>query len=141
MVSLVESGRFRWIGGGRHLTSTCHVDNAVHGLVLAADRGVPGSAYFVTDGPPGVFRDFVTALLATRGVTPPDKSVPRFAALAGARAAEAAWRALPLSGSPPLTRLAVWLASLECTLDDTRARADLGYEPVVTRDAGLAALT
>ena len=140
MVELVRSGRFRWIGGGRHLTSTCHVDNCVHGLVLAADHGTPGAAYFVTDGPPVVFREFVTALLATRGVTPPDASAPRFAAAASARTAEAAWRALPLRGAPPLTRLAVWLASLECTLDDTRARTDLGYEPVVTREAGLAAL-
>ena len=140
MAALVESGRFRWIGGGRHLTSTCHVDNAVHGLVLAADRGVPGSAYFVTDGAPVVFRDFVTALLATRGVTPPDAEVPRFVATGAARAAEAAWRALPLPGRPPLTRLGVWLASLECTLDDRRAHADLGYGPVVTREAGLAAL-
>jgi len=140
MAALVESGRFRWIGGGRHLTSTCHVDNAVHGLVLAADHGVPGSAYFVTDGAPVVFRDFVTALLATRGVTPPDAEVPRTVAMGAARAAEAAWRALPLPGRPPLTRLGVWLAALECTLDDSRARADLGYEPVVTRAAGLAAL-
>jgi nucleoside-diphosphate-sugar epimerase len=141
MVELVESGRFRWIGGGRHLTSTCHVDNCVHGLVLAADRGTPGAAYFVTDGAPVVFRDFVSDLLATRGVTPPDASVPRFAAAAAARAAEAAWRVLPLRGAPPLTRFAVWIASLECTLDDARARADLGYEPIVTRKAGLAALT
>jgi hypothetical protein len=36
----VESGRFRWIGGGRHLTSTTHVDNAVHGLVLAAETAI-----------------------------------------------------------------------------------------------------
>jgi nucleoside-diphosphate-sugar epimerase len=36
MVELVRSGRFAWIGGGRHLTSTTHVDNAVQGLVLGA---------------------------------------------------------------------------------------------------------
>jgi nucleoside-diphosphate-sugar epimerase len=67
--------------------------------------------------------------------------VPRFASNGAARAAEAAWRALPLPGRPPLTRLGVWLASLECTLDDTRARTDLGYEPVVTCRPVLAALT
>jgi nucleoside-diphosphate-sugar epimerase len=141
MIELVRSGRFRWIGGGRQLTSTTHVDNAVEGLVLAADRGTAGAAYFVTDGPPVVFREFVTALLATRGVRPPDASVPRPVAFAAARAAEAAWRLLPLRGAPPLTRFAVWVASLECTLDDSRARRDLGYAPVVTREDGLAALS
>jgi nucleoside-diphosphate-sugar epimerase len=140
LVDLVESGRFRWVGGGRHLTSTTHLDNCAEGLVLAADRGTPGAAYFVTDGEPVVFREFITDLLATRGVTPPDASIPRPVAAFAARAAEAAWRALPLKGAPPLTRLAVWLSALECTLDDSRARADLGYAAVITRAEGLAAL-
>lgn len=141
MVEMVRSGRFRWIGGGRHLTSTTHIDNCVEALVLAADRGTPGAAYFATDGKPVVFRDFITALLATRGVQAPSDSVPRPVAAAAARAAEAAWRALPLHGAPPVTRFAVWVASVECTLDDGRARADLGYAPVVSRAAGLAALS
>lgn len=137
MAELVRAGRFRWIGGGRQKTSTTHVDNAVHGLRLAAERGPSGTAYFVTDGPPVVFREFVSALLQTAGVHAPAKSVPR--PLAGALAAggEAAWRALRLKGSPPLTRFAYWVSSQECTLDDSRARAVLGYAPVVTRDEGL----
>jgi hypothetical protein len=35
---LVRSGRFRWIGGGRHLTATTHVDNTVEGLWLGATK-------------------------------------------------------------------------------------------------------
>jgi nucleoside-diphosphate-sugar epimerase len=140
MIELVESGRFRWIGGGRHLTSTTHLDNCVEGLVLAADRGTPGAAYFVTDGEPVVFRDFVSALLATRGVQTPDASIPRPVAVAAARATETAWRLLRRRDHPPLTSFAVWVASLECTLDDSRARADLGYAPVISRADGLAAL-
>jgi nucleoside-diphosphate-sugar epimerase len=54
MVELVRRGRFAWIGGGRHRTSTTNVDNAVEGLVLGAARGRPGNAYFVTDGEPVV---------------------------------------------------------------------------------------
>jgi nucleoside-diphosphate-sugar epimerase len=140
MVELVASGRFRWIGGGRHLTSTTHLDNCVEGLVLAADRGTNGGAYFVTDGEPVVFRDFVSALLATRGVTTPDASIPRPVAAAAARASETAWRLLRRKDHPPLTSFAVWAASLECTLDDSRARAELGYAPVVSRAEGLAVL-
>ena len=83
----------------------------------------------------------MTALLASRGVEAPDASIPRPVAAAAARAAEAAWRFLPLEGHPPLTSFAVWVASLECTLDDSRARADLGYAPVLSREDGLAALS
>jgi nucleoside-diphosphate-sugar epimerase len=36
--------------------------------------------------------------------------------------------------------MALWVASLECTLDISRARAELGYTPVVSIEAGLAAL-
>lgn len=137
LVEMVESGRFAWIGGGRHRTSTTHIDNAVHGLRLAAERGRPGRAYFVTDGEPVVFREFVTELLSTRDVEPPDRSIPRPLALAAAAACESAWRHLPLPGEPPLTRLAVWLSSLETTIDTSRARAELGYEPVRTIAEGL----
>jgi nucleoside-diphosphate-sugar epimerase len=140
MVSAVEAGRFAWIGGGRHLTATTHVDNVVEGLLLAAERGAPGEAYFVTDGESVVFRDFVSELLRTQGVEPPARELP--AAVAGplARACELAWRALPLHGEPPLTRLAVWLSSQECTIDISRARRELGYEPVRDRAEGLAEL-
>ena len=50
---------------------------------------------------------------------------------------ETAWKLLPLPGAPPLTRFAAWVASKECTIDDTRARTELGYAPVVTREAGM----
>lgn len=134
---MVRSGRFAWIGGGRHRTSTTHVDNTVHGLLLAAERGRGGEAYFVTDGEPVVFREFLGELLATQGLEPPARSVPVPVASALARAAEAAWRVLPLSGAPPLTRFACWVSSQECTIRIDKAREQLGYEPVRTVAEGL----
>jgi nucleoside-diphosphate-sugar epimerase len=140
IAALVRSGRFRWIGGGRHLTDTTHVDNTVEGLWLGATRAPAGGVYFVTDGEPVVFRDFVTRMLATQGVDMPDKAVPSGVATAAAVTAERAWRLLKRPGAPPLTRFAVWVSSKECTLDISRAREELGYEPVRTREEGLAEL-
>jgi nucleoside-diphosphate-sugar epimerase len=133
----VRRGRWSWIGGGRHRTSTTHIENAVEGLVLGAERGRPGEAYFVTDGEPVVFRDFVTELVATQGLEIPDKNVPPALVRPLAAVAETLWRVLPLRGAPPITRFAVWVASLDCTLDISKARAELGYEPVKTRAEGL----
>jgi nucleoside-diphosphate-sugar epimerase len=141
LVRSIESGRFSWIGEGRHLTSTTHVDNVVEGLVLAAERGRPGEAYFVTDGEPIEFREFVTRLVATRGVQVPPRNTPPSLARIAAPVAETVWRTLRRRGEPPVTRLAVWLSSLECTIDISKARSELGYEPVVARDEGLAALS
>jgi nucleoside-diphosphate-sugar epimerase len=140
MVGMVRTGRFRWVGGGGQLSDTTHIDNTVEGLWLAATRAPAGGVYFVTDGEPVVFREFVTAMLATQGVDAPDKTVPAGVAGAAALVSERLWRLLKRPGSPPLTRFAVWVASQECTLDTSRARAEMGYEPRTTRAQGLAAL-
>ncbi len=137
LVDAVRRGRFSWIDGGRHKTSTTHVDNAVEGLVLGAERGRSGEAYFVTDGEPVVFREFVTELLETQGVTPPDRSAPRPVIGAVAVAGETLWRMLPLPGEPPVSRFAYWVASLETTIDISKARSELGYAPVKSIDEGL----
>jgi nucleoside-diphosphate-sugar epimerase len=137
IVEAVEAGRFAWIGGGRHRTATTHVDNTVEGLVLGAIRGRPGEAYFVTDGDPVVFREFVSKLLASQGLSPPTRSLPAPVARAGAAACELAWRTLPLKGEPPLTRLAYWLSAQECTIDTSKARRELDYRPVRSREDGL----
>jgi nucleoside-diphosphate-sugar epimerase len=137
IVAATEAGRWAWVGGGRHRTSTTHVENVVEGLLLAAERGRPGEAYFVTDGEPVVFREFISDMLRARGVEPPGRTVPTAVASAVARGGELAWRLLPLRGEPPLTRFALWAASQECTLDDSKARRELGYTPIVSRREGL----
>lgn len=141
MVGTVEAGRFAWVGGGRNVTDTTHVDNVVEGLILAAEKGHSGEAYFVTDGEPVVFREFVTALLLTQGVEAPDRSLPAWTAAPLARICEAAWKLLPLPGEPPMTSFRSWLLTQECTIDIAKAREELGYEPIVNHERGLAELS
>lgn len=140
IASMVRAGRFAWIGGGHHLTDTTHVDNVVHGLLLGAERGADREIYFVTDGEAVEFRAFVSALISTQGLEPPARSVPSSFAAALAAGAEDAWRLLPLPGRPPLTRFTVWVSSQECTIDISKARRELGYEPVRSHADGLAEL-
>ena len=141
MTEMVKEGKFAWIGGGGQLTATAQIDNVVEGLVLGAERGRPGGVYFVTDGEPVVFRDFVSAMLRTQGVDPPTRSVPAGVAGAAAVVLESTWKLLGRKGSPPLTRFTVWVSSQECTINDSRAREELGYKPVKTREEGLAELS
>ena len=140
MVKTVEAGRFAWVGGGRNITDTTHVDNVVEGLLLAARKGRSGEAYFVTDGEPVVFRQFVTELLRTQGVEPPDRSLPAWTAAPMARVCEAAWKLLPLPGEPPMTSFRSWLLTQECTIDIAKARSELGYKPIVNHEQGLSEL-
>lgn len=127
----VKSGRFAWIGGGRYLTSTCHIDNVIEGTLLAAERGAPGAIYFLTDGEPVEFRAFLTELLGAYGATPGDRSIPLW--LARTIAATTSWMK-----QPPVTRTAVALIGQEVTVVDTKARRDLGYTSHISRERGLA---
>jgi nucleoside-diphosphate-sugar epimerase len=140
MIETIEGGQWAWVGGGRNVTDTAHVDNVVEGLILAAEKGTPGESYFVTDGEPVVFREFVTAMLQTQGVEPPNRSLPAWTAAPMARVCEAAWKLLPLPGEPPMTAFRSWLLTQECTIDISKARKELGYSPIVSHEQGLAAM-
>jgi nucleoside-diphosphate-sugar epimerase len=134
---MVAEGRFRWVGGGHHLTSTCHVRNCCEGLLLATRVGKGGEIYHLTDGDPLEFRTFLTQLLGTQGVVPGKGGVPLGFARAAAWTAETLWGLLPLSGAPPITRTAVLLSGQEMTLSDTKARRELGYQGLVSLAEGL----
>lgn len=140
LIAAVRAGRFQWVNGGRYLTQTCHVDNVIEGLLLAAEKGRGGEAYFFTDGEPVEFRTFFTDWLATQRITPPDKSVPFGVARAFATVCEWLWEHLPLPGAPPVTRLAVMLGGQAVTLHDAKARRELGYVGHTSRESGLAAM-
>ena len=137
LVRAARSGRLKWVDGGRHLTATTHVRNVVEGIVLAGRVGRAGHAYFVTDGPPVQFRTFISRLLETQGVEVPAAQIPGWVASTVRIGGEAVWKALPLPGAPPITRLAHWFLTLDCTIDTTKARTELGYVPIVTIEEGL----
>ena len=124
-----------WFGGGRHHTSTCHVRNVSHGTRLALRSGRPGEVYFLTDGEPVVFRDFIARLIRTQGVEPGERAAPLWLADTLAALGETAWRVLPLRGAPPLTRTAMNLFFREVTVSDAKARRELGYRPVIGVEA------
>jgi nucleoside-diphosphate-sugar epimerase len=130
-IEAVRAGKFGWIGGGHYLTSTVHVDNVIEGMLLAADKGTPGSIYFLTDGQPVDFRDFITKLLATQGVDAGKRNVPRW--LARTAVTLTAWMK-----RPPLTKTAFALMAHEVTVDDSKARRELGYTSKKTIEQGLA---
>lgn len=140
VIAAVKQGKFMWIDGGRYLSSTCHVDNVVEGTLLAAENGRPGQIYFLTDGAPVEFRSFLTQLVGTQGVQPGSKQIPRWLAWRLAQLCEGLWNLLPLPGQPPITRVVVNLVGQGVTVNDAKARRELGYRGRMSREAGLADL-
>lgn len=140
LCAAVREGRFAWIGGGLHLSSTCHVDNVIEGMLLAAERGGPGEIYFLTDGEPIVFRHWVSDMLATQDLRAPDRSLPYAAALALGWATERAWSLLKKTSEPPMSAAVIALIGQECTVRDDKARRELGYQGKVTIAQGMKGL-
>lgn len=138
--AMAEAGKFAWIDGGRAMTSTTHIDNLVHALELALTKGAPGEAYFVIDGPPVVFRDFLNPYLKSAGVDLPEKSVPGAVVRTLANLTEPLFRLTNSATPPPITRFTAHIMSRDCTINDAKARAGLGYRPVISVAEGLARL-
>ncbi len=140
MVETVRAGQFQWVAGGGQALSTCHVDNLCHALILAADRGSGGEAFFVSDGEDTTLKSFLTRLLASRGVTAKDRAVPFGIAWTMAGVMGAVWRIFRRKGEPPVTRQMLRFIGKDFTIDVSRARNQLGYAPVISAADGMRAM-
>ena len=67
-------------------------------------------------------------------------SLPYWAASLVAEVGERAWRVLRRPGAPPLDYMSLWATAQECTINITKARTELGYKPIRTREEGFAEL-
>ena len=132
---LVQKGILPKIGKKPKLTPLIHVDDALQGLLLAAEKGRIGETYLLTNSQSEPFdqiHQIIQATLGTRNVLP---RVPEWAALSAASGIEAMCRMI--GKAPPVTR-----KNIESTLADRvfsieKARSELDFSPGVDPDAGL----
>ena len=138
LLGMARAGQLAWIDGGTYLSSSTHVANLCAGVALALDKGRGGEAYFITDGAPLPFKTLIRDMLETQGVAVSDKSVPR--ALLRVMAGVGDFLASVTGGriKMPLTLQAYATSAVEVTVDISKARRELGYAPVISREKGLA---
>ncbi|MBW4473896.1 MAG: NAD-dependent epimerase/dehydratase family protein [Stenomitos rutilans HA7619-LM2] len=140
LVAAVKQKQFVWIDGGNYPYVTTHVRNVCHGAILAAERSSGGKAYFLGDDEQVQFREWVTQLLAIAGVAPGNLSVPYGFAWNAAGLLETIWKLTHRAGVPPLTRTMVRLIGQGFTFSDQKAREELRYTAIISREQGLAEL-
>lgn len=146
LVAAARAGRGRVVvGDGENLYDWTYVDNVVHAH-LCAERALAraaegqetaaGQAFFVTNGEPVRFWEFVGRILEGLGYPRPTVRVPVGVVLPVAYAAE--WAARVLGRSPgQFTPARMRTVSAHRTFSIDRARRVLGYEPVVSLDEGV----
>jgi nucleoside-diphosphate-sugar epimerase len=82
-------------------------------------------------------RDFLAGPVEAHGLTLPRASIPGPVAASLARALDFAWRITRRPGEPPIIRLLVELNRRPFLISDARARQELGYQPIITRQQGM----
>lgn len=137
LIDAVRAKQFAWISGGNYLTDVTHIGNLCEAVWLALCHGRGGQVYFITDGEPVAFREFVTALLLTQGWKPPERSVPRPLLRVVAAMGDVLGRWSRGRIQLPLTLQSFATSAVEVTLDIGKARRELGYAPVISRQQGL----
>ncbi len=135
--SMAGKGRWSWIDNGQAKTSSTYIDNLVHAITLALNKGTPGQAYFILDNDVHTMREFITTLAAAREISLPRRNLPYWLADRVAAASESAWRVFKLKGEPPITRHAAMVMSHDCVLRDDKARRELGYHAQVSFEEGM----
>jgi nucleoside-diphosphate-sugar epimerase len=146
VVGKARSGRLRLsVGVGNHkLSDFTYVDNLIDALLLADERlgpdsPVAGQAYFITNGEPMPFFDFVRKLLAELKLPKIIGAVPFPLAYAAAAVKEGidTLRGGTLNAEDGMSRFAVQYMVRHHYFDINKARRDLGYAPRVTLEEGI----
>lgn len=142
ILARAATGRLRRIGREDKLVDFTYVDNAAEAHFRAAQVLDPGGAaagraYFISQAEPMPLWEFIQRVLECAGAPPLQPGVvPTWLGLAVGSVMEWAWRYLPLSGEPPLTRFVVEELTTAHWFDISAARRDLGYEPRVSMEEG-----
>ena len=145
ILARAQSGRLKYaVGLGRKLSDFTYASNLVDALLLADEKLVPGSpvaasAYFITNGEPMGFWEFVERVLARLHLPPIRGRVPYPIAYAVAAAYEAAdtLRGGTLNSENGLSRFAIRYMCTHHYFSIDRARRDLGYAPAVSIADGI----
>jgi nucleoside-diphosphate-sugar epimerase len=136
--ALVEAGRMVLIGSGENFVPLSYVVDVAEGIARALEApAAAGRTYFLTSAPV-TQRAYLEAIAAALGVAPRFRRIPYGAARALAAAAEATTRLLHRPGPPLVTRFGIGLLGGDTRLSIARARADLGYEPRIGLEEGVA---
>ncbi len=145
LIAHAKAGRLRFqVGRRTWLSDYTYVSNLVDALLAAGDRLTPdspvaGNAYFITNGEPMPFWEFVRRVLDRLGLPPLRGRIPHqiVYAIAAIKEGIDTLRGGTLSPEDGLTRFAIRYMCTHHYFSIDKARRDLGYEPAVSIDEGI----
>jgi 2-alkyl-3-oxoalkanoate reductase len=129
---MIETGRMTVVGGGDNILPLVYVRDAARGVLLASEAPqAEGRSYLLVNDEPVRQRDFIAAIAAELDAPAPTRRVPYGLALKLAAASEAVARLARTRRPPPVMRYGIQLLGGDNRVLITRAREELGFEPLV----------
>jgi 2-alkyl-3-oxoalkanoate reductase len=144
LLQKAKAGRLRILGSGNTKIDWTYVDNAVQAHLNAGDAlqdmssNAAGKAYFIANDEPVNPWEFFNQVLSELDLPRIEKRVPLQVALKMGGVMEFIWRTLRLDGEPPATRAMASVMGTSHYFDLSAAKKDLGYEPHVPLQEGIA---
>jgi 2-alkyl-3-oxoalkanoate reductase len=128
----IADGRMLMIGRGDNHLPLIYVRDVARGVLLASEaEQAVGRAYLLVNDEPVTQRDFISAIAAELDVPVPTRHLPYRLALSTAAVAETIGRLARRKNPPPVMRYGMQLLGGENRASVTRAREELGFEPLV----------
>ena len=133
----VARRRFVILGRGRIFYHLTFIDDLVEGFRLCGEvPGAAGGTYILAGGEVTTLNELVARIAEAAGVPPPSVHLPVWPFWAAGAVCEALCR--PLRLEPPIYRRRVDFFTKSRAFDITAARRDLGYDPKVDLQEGIA---
>lgn len=137
IIDKVKAGQFMWIDHGDIMVEMVHVENVAEAIALSCYKGKDKDIFYVTDDNPKPAKEFFTDLMATQGISIPNKSIPGGVARPLATFVEFIWKTFRLKSYPPLNRFDLSFIAMPRSYKIDKIKKELGYKPVVRYKEGL----
>jgi len=139
MLEAYHRGKLKIIGKGDNWCDFTCVQNVIGGIVCAihAPENAFGEAYNITDGEAVNFWEALNFALTSLDLKPPTQKVPKALAFLVAGILETKAKLLGSKKEPPLTRYGVGILANHFTLDISKAREKLNYQPTMKTFDGI----
>ena len=135
--SAVQKGQWVYFGDGMTRIHCIHVDDIVHGLELAAEKGKTGQVYILADEKAVPLNTLIEISARALNVPAPRRHIPLLAAMTMALLMESIARLT--RRKPMLTREVVRGFTATRAFDTSKARCELGFQPRINLGDGIRA--
>jgi 2-alkyl-3-oxoalkanoate reductase len=137
LIRAYDEGRLKIVGNGKNIADLTSVANVVEAIILAltTEKGI-NQTYNITNGAPVKLWDSITDILNKLGKTPPTKKIPFGVVKTVAKIMEIKSKMTNMK-EPALTVYGVGILAKSMTMDITKAKSLLGYDPKVTTEEAI----